>query len=165
MVATITVYSGALDSVADAVISTAEAKTNLGFLEATLRGVLCNVLVCLAIFMAFSAQTVSGKIWAIFGPVMLFVLCGFEHSVANIYYGPAGILMTMRNGVATDVTIGTFLINNLLPVTLGNIIGGAGLVGCGFYLAYPHVSAKPEPMRPAETSTTLADITNKLKIV
>lgn len=138
IVAVTAVYSGVLDSAAEAVINTAELKTNLSFLEALLRGVLCNVLVCLAIFMAFSAKTVSGKILAIFGPIMLFVLCGFEHSVANMYYGPAGIFMAIKNEIGASLNMDAFLINNLLPVTIGNIIGGAGLIGCGFFLAYPH---------------------------
>lgn len=129
LVAVLVVYSGALEPVSETAINAAVAKNNLGFLEALLRGVLCNFLVCIAVWMAFGADTVGGKILAIFGPIMLFVLCGFEHSIANMYYGTAGSLMT-------DLSLWGFVVNNLLPVTIGNIIGGAGFVGAGYYLAW-----------------------------
>lgn len=127
--------SGVFDSVAEPVISTASAKVGMGFLEAMMRGVLCNFLVCIAVWMAFGAKTVGGKIAAVFLPVMLFVLCGFEHSVANMFYVPAGMMMSSFAGVAGPSITG-FLVGNLLPVTLGNIIGGAIMVGGGYYLVY-----------------------------
>ncbi|MBR3236613.1 formate/nitrite transporter family protein [Candidatus Saccharibacteria bacterium] len=137
IVTLLVVFSGLFDSISDTVIATATAKSNLGFLEALFRGILCNFLVCIAVWMSFGAETISGKILAIFGPIMLFVLCGFEHSVANMFYGPAGLLVAAKNGVALEnLNLGMFLINNLLPVTLGNIIGGAGLVSCGYYLTF-----------------------------
>ena len=109
----------------------------MSFLEALIRGVFCNFLVCIAVWMAFGAKTISGKILAIFGPVMLFVLCGFEHSIANMFYGPAGIFVALKNGIILEnLNFELFLTNNLLPVTIGNIIGGAGIVGIGYYLAY-----------------------------
>ena len=137
LVAGLAVYSGALDGVADTVVKTAVAKSELGILEATLRGVLCNFLVCIAVWMAFGAKSAGGKAVAIFGPVMLFVLCGFEHSVANMFYGPAGVLMGIRGEIVANLSMETFVVNNLIPVTVGNIIGGAGLVGLGYYLAWP----------------------------
>ena len=85
--------------------------------------------------MSFAANTVGGKITAVFLPVMLFVLCGFEHSVANMFYVPAGMMMSSFVGVAGPSITG-FLVGNLLPVTLGNIIGGAIMVGGGYYLVY-----------------------------
>lgn len=137
LVAILTVYSGTLDSVSESVISVATAKVGLSFIEALFRGILCNFLVCIAVWMSFAADTVQGKAIAIFFPVMLFVLCGFEHSVANMYYIPAGMLEAVKTGAAVDgLNIGTFLLNNLLPVTLGNIIGGAGMVGAGYWLIY-----------------------------
>lgn len=137
MVAFLAVYSGALDGISDVVINTAVNKVNLGLVEALIRGVLCNFLVCIAVWMAFSADSVGGKIVAVFFPIMLFVLCGFEHSVANMFYGPAGIFMAAKNGIYVEgLNFWTFLGQNLLPVTIGNIIGGAGLVGGGYYLAY-----------------------------
>lgn len=136
-VAGIVVLSGAFDNIADTVVATASAKVSLGFFEALLRGVLCNFLVCIAVWMAFGADTVSGKIIAVFFPIMVFVLCGFEHSVANMFYVPAGIFETWISGNAVaGLDIGGFLLNNLLPVTIGNIIGGALIVGGGYYLAY-----------------------------
>lgn len=137
LVAILTVYGGILDSISESVISVATAKANLSFAEALFRGILCNFLVCIAVWMSFAADTVQGKAIAIFFPVMLFVLCGFEHSVANMYYIPAGLLEAAKTGAVVDgLNIGTFLLNNLLPVTLGNIIGGAGMVGAGYWLIY-----------------------------
>lgn len=139
-VATVVSASGLFDSVADTVVATANTKTSLGFFEATMRGIMCNFLVCIAVWMATAATTVSGKIIAVFLPIMLFVLCGFEHSVANMFYIPSGMIMGDIQGLAAP-SITDFLLNNLLPVTLGNIIGGAILVGGGYYIAY-HASKK-----------------------
>ena len=137
LIALMVVFSGALDGVAGNVVDTAFNKVNFDFLQAFLRGVLCNFLVCIAVWMSFGAKTIGGKIAAVFFPVMLFVLCGFEHSVANMFYIPAGIFEAAKNGVTIEgLNFGTMLVNNLLPVTLGNIVGGAGLVGCGYYLIY-----------------------------
>lgn len=137
LITLLVVFSGLFDSISETVINTATSKANLGFIEALFRGILCNFLVCIAVWMSFGAETISGKILAIFGPIMLFVLCGFEHSVANMFYGPAGLLVAAKNGIELEnLNLGMFLINNLLPVTLGNIIGGAGLVGCGYFLAF-----------------------------
>ena len=134
IVAVFVVGSGALDMVADSAVATAMTKANLDFLEAVVRGVLCNFLVCIAVWMAFAAKSVPGKILAVFLPVMLFVLCGFEHSVANMYYGPAGMLEAIRMGL-TGPTAAQFIVGNLIPVTIGNIIGGAGMVGVGYWLS------------------------------
>ncbi len=137
IVAFLAVVGGVLDGVSDAVTTTAANKFNLDFIEAFVRGILCNFLVCIAVWMAFGAETVTGKIIAVFFPIMLFVLCGFEHSVADMFYGPAGIFMAIKNGVSVEgLNVGAFLFQNLLPVTLGNIVGGAGLVGGGYYLIY-----------------------------
>ena len=137
LVAFLAVISGVLDGVGDAVVTAATNKFNLDFIEAFVRGILCNFLVCIAVWMAFGAETVTGKIIAVFFPIMLFVLCGFEHSVADMFYGPAGIFMAIKNGVSVEgLNVGAFLFQNLLPVTLGNIVGGAGLVGGGYYLIY-----------------------------
>ena len=137
LVALIVTSSGVLDPVSDSVVATASAKVSMGFPVAMLRGVLCNFLVCIAVWMAFGAKTVGGKIAAVFFPVFLFVLCGFEHSIANMYYVPAGLFMNWFNGTATaGLSVQPFLVENLLPVTIGNIIGGAVLVGGGYYLAY-----------------------------
>ena len=95
-----------------------------------MKGIGCNILVCGAVFMATGAQSGGSKAVLCFFPIMLFVLSGLEHSIANMYYVPAGLLMQMmpRYAVATpQVTVSAYLLQNLLPVTLGNILGGAGL--------------------------------------
>ena len=114
----------------DASAAIAEAKVNIGFFPALLRGVGCNWLVCLAVWLAISADDIAGKILAIWWPIMAFVALGLEHSVANMFFIPLG----MFNGA--DVTIGQFLFANLLPVTIGNIIGGAGFVGAVYWWIY-----------------------------
>ena len=134
-VALLVTLSGVFNQNTDTVVATAVAKANLPFFEAILRGILCNFLVCIAVWMAFGATTVQGKIAAVFLPVMLFVLCGFEHSVANMFYIPAGMFQGAFAGVAAPTFL-EFLLRNLLPVTIGNIIGGAIIVAGGYYLAY-----------------------------
>ncbi len=119
------------------VVGAALSRVNQSFSEAFIRGILCNILVCIAVWAAFAAKKVSGKLLMSFWPVMLFVLCGFEHSIADIYFGAAGILVSGEYGItAQGLTWGSFLLRNLLPVTLGNIIGGAGIVGGGYWLVY-----------------------------
>ncbi len=128
-------------TVASSVVSTAAGKTGMTFGTAFIKGILCNFLVCIAVWMAFAAKTVPGKIIAVFFPVMLFVLCGFEHSIANMYYIPAGLFTvgdSAYGGIqaAEGLTWGNMFLKNLLPVTLGNIVGGSGFVGCGYWYAY-----------------------------
>lgn len=129
-VAFLVVQCGALDGIAEAAVAAAVTKAALPFGVALLRGVLCNFLVCLAVWMAFCTQSAGGKVVSLSGPIFLFVLCGFEHSVANMYYIPAGIFLA-ENGEVTWLS----LWQNLLPVTLGNMVGGCGLGGI-LYLLY-----------------------------
>jgi formate/nitrite transporter len=130
-------------------IKLAVYKTGLSFGNAFILGVLCNCLVCLAVWMAAGAKDIAGKLLAVFFPVWLFVASGFEHSIANMYYIPAGILAkrnpvwvaeAFRLGVAQEsldaLNIGSFLTKNLIPVTLGNIVGGALFVGVSYWLCY-----------------------------
>ena len=124
----------------------ANAKVNLSFVSALTRGILCNALVCLAIWLCFSARTVVDKILSILFPITAFVAAGFEHSIANMYFIPMGILLTGQPAVlqAAGVTAGGianltwrgFFIDNLVPVTIGNIIGGSILIGAVYWLAY-----------------------------
>ena len=123
----------------------ANSKVNLGFGEALVRGILCNALVCLAIWLCFSARTVVDKIMAIMFPITAFVAAGFEHSIANMYFIPMGILMTGQPAVAeaAGVTAGnlsnltwTGFLGNLIPVTIGNVIGGGILIAAVYWLAY-----------------------------
>lgn len=116
--------------VAASAIATANAKCAIGFGEAVIKGFACNVLVCLGVWMSFSAKDTAGKILGLFFPVMLFVICGFEHSVANMYYIGAGLLAKLvpeYAAAAADISALTwknFFIVNLLPVTIGNLLGG-----------------------------------------
>lgn len=117
-----------------AVMNTAKTKAALSWGDSFLRGILCNILVCLAVWLAMSATEAPGKIIGLFLPVMLFVLCGFEHSVANMYFIPAGMIAGALNG--TEAPGFAALLNNLIPVTLGNIVGGSVCIGAAFWLLY-----------------------------
>jgi formate/nitrite transporter len=108
----------------------ATGKVALSFGAAFWRGVGCNWLVCLAVWLAVSANDISGKVWGIWFPIMAFVAIGFEHSVANMFFIPLGMFY------GAPVTWGQFLINNLLPVTLGNIVGGGLFVGTIYWWLY-----------------------------
>ena len=110
------------------------AKIALPFGQAFARGVLCNLLVCLAIWMCFSAKTVTGKILCIVFPISAFVALGFEHSIANMYLIPAGLIVQGGFQGLLDNLPG--FLGNLVPVTLGNIIGGGGLVAAVYWLIY-----------------------------
>ncbi len=123
-------YSGLLSGpVGDAAQKIAEAKSALGPVEALTRGILCNMLVCLAVWLSFAARSVTDKILAIIFPITAFVLLGYEHSIANMYLIPAGW------AAGAPVNVSGFL-GNLIPVTIGNIIGGAGGVALTYWLAY-----------------------------
>ena len=136
LVAALTVAAGTFDGVYESVVATAAAKAGLPFLTALLRGVLCNFLVCIAVWMSLAAQSVPGKLAAMYLPIFTFVLCGFEHSVANMFYLPAGILAAGRYGVAAEgLSWASMWMGNLLPVTLGNILGGC-LVGVVYWAVY-----------------------------
>ena len=122
---------------AASVVATGASRCNLGFGEAVVRGILCNVLVCIAVWMSFAAKNVSGKLLTSFWPVMVFVLCGFEHSVADMYFGTAALLASLEYGITAEgLSVLNFFVNCIIPVTIGNIIGGAGIVGFGYWLGY-----------------------------
>ena len=135
IVAVLAVYSGVLDGIPQQVLATAATKATLPFTEALLRGVLCNILVCLAVWMGFASDDACGKILSVIFPISGFVLCGFEHSIANMYFLPVGALMALRTGAEVPATVWQMLFGNLLPVTLGNILGGGLFVAGGYYLA------------------------------
>lgn len=139
LVVALTVYGGVFSNpdVAAALVSAAAAKANLGLGDAFLKGILCNFLVCIAVWMSFGTKTAEGKILVVFFPIMAFVISGFEHSIANMFYLPGGILTAAKYGIdAAGLTLGKALLNNLLPVTIGNILGGSVLVGCGYWAIY-----------------------------
>ena len=134
------------DAVGVTAMQTALGKLNLTFTEAFFRGILCNWLVCLAIFMASTSKRVIGKIFAIFFPIMTFVASGYEHSIANMFFIPNGILMkhfptiVAASGFTPDqlavMTWKNFFVHNLIPVTLGNIVGAFVFVVLLFWTAY-----------------------------
>ncbi|MCK9216925.1 MAG: formate/nitrite transporter family protein [Firmicutes bacterium] len=115
---------------AEKAIGIANAKVAIPFMEAVIRGLLCNVVVVLAVWMATAGKDIISKIFACWFPIMLFVLCGFEHSVANMYFAPLGMFL------GAPINWGQIWINNLIPVTIGNIIGGAFIVGVLYLIAY-----------------------------
>ena len=127
-------YSGTLDiangAVAKTALNIAQGKVALSSSQAFMRGILCNTLVCLAVWLCFAAHTVSGKILAILFPISAFVALGFEHSVANMYLIPIGMLQE-----GATITVADF-IQNLIPVTFGNILGGSLFVALVYWICY-----------------------------
>ena len=129
-------------------LSTASAKAGLEIVQAFALGVMCNALVCLAVWLSYSARTTTDKILAIIPPITAFVAAGFEHSIANMYFIPIGLFIKAGAPQAFWTAIGKtpadfvnltwdrFLVNNLIPVTLGNIVGGAVLVGAVYWFVY-----------------------------
>lgn len=121
---------------AEAVINSGVIRTSMNFSDSLIKGILCNILVCIAVWMAFASKDVSGKLLISFWPVMLFVLCGFEHCIADMYYCMAALFTSAEYGISADtLSWSNFITHNLIPVTLGNLIGGVG-VGTGYWLAY-----------------------------
>ncbi len=132
-----------------ATIKIACAKVSLSTSNAILLGLMCNWLVCLAVWGSTAARDIGSKIMAIFFPIMMFVTAGFEHSIANMYYISAG-LFAKENSQYVDAALqlgvkqsdianldwSSFFLGNLLPVTLGNIIGGTIFVGTAYWLAF-----------------------------
>src|SRR3990172_1077182 len=126
-------YTFGNGAVGEAALKIAVGKIHLGFWQAVALGVLCNALVCMAVWMTFSARSTMDKIAAILFPIAAFVAAGFEHSIANMYFVPYALLIQIFDpafvaGVAVDLnglSWSSFLVNNLIPVTVGNIICGA----------------------------------------
>ena len=126
-----------------AAVKVAYGKVSIGFWAVLVRGIGCNWLVCLAVWMALAAKQTIGKISAIFFPIMGFVALGFEHSVANMYFIPTGIFLRTLGGITApagavveSLNWGSFVAKNLIPVTIGNIIGGVVFVGMSYWSAY-----------------------------
>jgi len=129
-------------------LNIANGKCNLEFIPAVALGMMCNAMVCMAVWLCFSARTTTDKILAIIFPIAGFVAAGFEHSVANMYFVPIGLFVkaganagfwTQIGKTAADygaLTWGNFLLKNLLPVTIGNIIGGVVMVAVVYWFIY-----------------------------
>ena len=136
-------------------VAIAYGKVSMSFNEALFRGIGCNWLVCLAVWMALAARQTISKIFAIFFPIMGFVAIGFEHCVANMYFIPTGIMLESWAHITppaafqpNSLTWVGFLWKNLLPVTIGNIIGGTVFVGMSYWGAYlrPPARQKDNPL-------------------
>jgi formate/nitrite transporter len=130
-------------------IKIAVNKLSFNFGNAFFMGILCNWLVCMAVWMSAAAEDITGKIWAIFFPIWLFISSGFEHSIANMYYIPIGIFAKsnpfwVQAAISMGITQETLeslnwanmIMKNLLPVTLGNVIGGGIFVGAFYWLSF-----------------------------
>ncbi len=134
----------------------AGAKLSLSFFNAFVAGILCNALVCLAVWLCYGARSAADKILAIVFPITAFVAIGFEHSVANMFFIPYGIILSRTGEFVTSAaaqsvaykpelyTVNNFFVTNLLPVTLGNIVGGAIMVGAMYWRIY----LKDQPANP-----------------
>ncbi|MGE5560362.1 MAG: formate/nitrite transporter family protein [Chloroflexota bacterium] len=157
---------------AAATVKAAYGKLSLTFMEALARGILCNWLVTLAVWMAYAAKDIAGKVLAIFFPISAFVISGFEHSIANMYYIPAGIVAKAHPAVAAlthltadqlaSLNVTSFLVRNLLPVTIGNIIGGALFVGTLYWFAYLR---KASPAHAANRQSTVVEVKHGATVV
>ncbi|GAB1690252.1 formate transporter FocA [Krasilnikovia sp. M28-CT-15] len=138
------------------VLNTALAKLQHGFLQAFTLGVLCNLLVCLAVWAAYSGRTTTDKILAVTMPIALFVAAGFEHSVANMFMVPLALLIKDTAGADfwheaglnradyADLSWPNFLLDNLAPVTLGNIVGGGVMIGILYWTIFQYVEGPPK---------------------
>jgi formate transporter len=146
LLAVIVLYSGVLGLnkglVATHALEVAGHKDGLSFVTAFFSGVMCNLLVCLAVWLSYAGRTVADKILAVIFPIMTFVACGFEHSVADMYFIPLGLMLKASGVVATGVASVTFgsTVAHLIVVILGNVVGGGLLVGLLYHWAY---RAKP----------------------
>jgi formate transporter FocA len=141
-------YTFGTGAVGANILAIGEAKTNLGFVQAIMLGILCNMLVCLAVWLTYSGRTTTDKILSIIAPIACFVAAGFEHSVANMYFIPMALLV--KNFAPAEfflsigklpadypnLTLQNFLLSNLLPVTIGNIIGGGVFIGLTYWFIY-----------------------------
>jgi formate/nitrite transporter len=133
-------------------LNIAEGKSALGFIQAVALGIMCNALVCMAVWMCFSARSTVDKIMAIIPPIACFVAAGFEHSIANMYFIPLGLFVKYWGDASffetigktaesfSHLTWGNFFIANLIPVTIGNIIGGGVMVGLIYWMIYQRKS-------------------------
>jgi formate/nitrite transporter len=139
-------------------LAIANAKVNLTPVQAFTSGMLCNVLVCLAIWLCYSARSVTDKILSILFPITAFVALGFEHSIANMYFIPAGLLLKSNAAICSqlgntglsNLTLYGFAVKNLIPVVIGNMVGGAIFVGTVYWILYLRKPSETEQMSNTE---------------
>ncbi len=146
--------AGALDGnsykIGGYALKVAITKASISPMKALFSGILCNFLVCLAVWLSLAAKDIIGKVFAIWFPIMAFIIGGFEHSVANMYYFSIGFLAKNKVDYANSLHITQekldhlnlqdVIFNNMIPVTIGNIIGGGILIGIGFWIAFKYTS-------------------------
>jgi len=157
IISALTVYGGTYslfgNGAAVAAINTAVSKVTMSFGDALFRGILCNFLVCIAVWISFAAKDIAGKFLGLFMPIMLFVLCAYEHSIANMYFIPTGLFAAANPTYAaayanvhstslSSLTWGAMFTNNIIPSTIGNIIGGVVMVGMAYWLVFLFDSSK-----------------------
>ena len=140
-------------------LSIASTKTGYGFAQALALGIFCNALVCLAVWLTYGARTTADKILAIIPPIAAFVAAGFEHSVANMYFISMGLFVKADDAFVAatpglppldGLTWKAFLVDNLVPVTIGNVVGGALMVGAIYWFVYLRAEREPaEARKPA----------------
>jgi formate/nitrite transporter len=132
-------------AVGEALLRIGATKSGLGFVQAIALGALCNALVCLAVWLAYGARSTADKVLAIVPPITAFVAMGFEHSIANMTFLPLALLVERDHDFVAsleappdtaDLTLDNVVLGNLLPVTIGNIVGGALMVGAVYWLVY-----------------------------
>ena len=141
-------YNAGNGAVGETALQIALTKCHLGFVQAVALGILCNALVCLAVWLTYSARSTTDKILAIIFPITAFVAASFEHSIANMYFIPFGLFIkafdpafiVAHNMDLSTLTWSAFMVKNLIPVTIGNIIGGAGFVAIMYWFIYLHPS-------------------------
>jgi formate transporter len=125
---------------AQAVIDTASAKIRPDIVTLFFKGVLCNVLVCMAVWLAYAGRSVTDKIVGLVLPISAFVAAGFEHCIANLYFLPLAWVIVHTSAASANIDVSAItvagLVHNLVPVTLGNVVGGAGLVGFVYWAIY-----------------------------
>jgi len=138
-------YTFGHGAVGQAALQIAVTKTGLGFGQAIALGALCNALVCIAVWMSFGARSLTDRVLAVVPPIAAFVAAGFEHSVANMYFIPEGLFIKSDQAFVASLgpipgidhlTWSRFITDNLIPVTLGNIVGGALMVGAVYWFVY-----------------------------
>jgi formate transporter len=162
-------YTFSAGAVGANALGIANGKCNLDFVQAIALGIMCNALVCLAVWLCASARSTTDKILAILFPITAFVAAGFEHSVANMYFIPIGLFIkdfapdsfwVAIGKTAADygaLTWGAFFLKNLLPVTIGNVIGGAGFVGLVYWFIYLRPQKVVEVVKEAAVKVLVVD--------
>ena len=143
-------YTFGKGAVGEQALTIATTKTGLGFAQAIALGAFCNALVCIAVWLTYSARSTTDKILAVIPPIAAFVAAGFEHSVANMFFIPMGLFVksdatfVAAHPVAgvSHLTWSHFFVDNLLPVTIGNILGGAVMVGAIYWFVYLRAEAR-----------------------